>query len=103
MWDLLFILGTVIFATSIWRLRQQSELAKSIIESHCKKLELQILSVARSQFNYKLGKNFLQASFVFEFSSDGTNSYQGIMKLNGLTKPQFELPPYRIADDENTF
>lgn len=103
MWDLLFILGMVIFGTTIWRLRQQSELAKMVVDQHCKKLGLQVLSVARSQFNFKLGADFLQASFVFEFSSDGQNSYQGTLKLSGLVKPRFELPAYRVVDDEDTF
>lgn len=103
MWDLLFILGMVIFGTTIWRLRQQSEIAKVMIEQHCKKLELQLLSVARSHFNFKLGEDFLQASFIFEFSSDGENSYQGTLKLSGLVKPRFALPAYRLVDDENLF
>lgn len=101
MWDLLFILGTVFFGTTIWKLRQQSELAKIMIEQHCKKLELQLLSVARSRFNFKLGNDFLQASFVFEFSSDGQNSYQGTLTLNGLVKPRFQLPAYRLVDDQD--
>ena len=102
-WDLLFILVMVLVGTTIWKLRQQSELAKKMIEQHCKKLELQLLSFARSRFNYKLGSDFLQASFVFEFSSDGTNSYQGTLTLNGLVKPRFQLPAYRLVDDEQQF
>lgn len=103
MWDLLCILSVVFFATLIWKLRQQSELAKELIEQHCNKLELQLLSVARSHFNFKLGANFLQASFIFEFSSDNENSYQGTLTLNGLFKPRFQLPAYRLVDDENLF
>lgn len=102
-WDLLFILLMVLVGTTIWKLRQQSELAKKMIELHCSKLELQLLSFARSRFNYKLGSDFLQASFVFEFSSDGDNSYQGTLTLNGLVKPRFQLPAYRLVDDENPF
>jgi len=103
MWDLLFILGMVFFGTLIWKLRQQSELAKTLIEQHCKKLELQVLSTARSHFNFKLGSDFLQANFLFEFSSDGKNRYQGVLTLNGLVKPRFQLPAYRIMDDESLF
>ncbi|WP_298943553.1 DUF3301 domain-containing protein [uncultured Psychromonas sp.] len=102
-WDLLFILVMVLVGTTIWKLRQQSELAKKMIEQHCKKLELQLLSFARSRFNYKLGSDFLQASFVFEFSSDGDNNYQGTLTLNGLVKPRFQLPAYRLVDDETPF
>ena len=103
MLDLLFILGMVLFGTTLWKLRQQSEFAKSVIEQHCKNLELQLLSVARSHFNYKLGSQFLQAHFVFEFSSDGENSYQGSVALNGLRKPHFQLPAYRLVDDQDIF
>jgi len=101
MWDLLLILGTVVIATMIWKLRQQSELATVIVEQHCQKLGLQLLSTARSHFNFKLGSDFLQASFVFEFSSDGQNSYQGVLTLNGLVKPRFQIPAYRVIDDQD--
>ena len=103
MWDLFFILGMVLLGTTFWKLRQQSEFAKSMIEQHCKKLELQMLSIARSHFNLKLGSDFLQASFVFEFSSDGENNYQGKLTLNGLAKPRFQLPAYRVVDDQELF
>jgi len=102
-WDLLFILLMVLIGTTIWKLRQQSELAKKLIEQHCHKLDLQLLSFARSRFNFQLGNDFLQASFVFEFSSDGDNNYQGTLTLNGLVRPRFQLPAYRMVDDENTF
>ena len=98
-WDLLFIIIMVLVGSTIWKLRQQSELAKTLIEKHCERLELQLLSFARSRFNFKLGNDFLQANFVFEFSSDGQNSYQGTLTLNGLIKPRFQLPAYRIDDD----
>tara|TARA_R110001592_G_scaffold13583_2_gene62067 strand:+ start:2092 stop:2412 length:321 start_codon:yes stop_codon:yes gene_type:complete len=103
MWDLLFILGMVFVGTSIWKLRQQSELAKKLTEQHCHKLDLQLLSFARSRFNFKLGSDFLQASFIFEFSSDGNNNYQGSLTLNGLVKPRFQLPAYRLVDDESSY
>lgn len=103
MTDLLFILFSVIFFTLIWKLRQQSEYAKTIIEQHCVKLDLQLLSVSRSNFNYKLGANFLQASFVFEFSSDNENNYQGKLFISGLHRPRFELPVYRSFDSTDQF
>lgn len=100
MTDLLFILLTVLCATLIWKLRQQSEYAKEIIEKHCFKLDLQLLSVSRSNFNFKLGDKFLQASFAFEFSSDNENNYQGKLYLSGLNRARFELPVYRSFEDE---
>ncbi|MFT6985049.1 MAG: hypothetical protein ACJAT7_000856 [Psychromonas sp.] len=103
MTDLLFILFSVLGGTLIWKLRQQSEYAKELITNHCFKLDLQLLWVARSKFNLKLGENFLQASFIFEFSSDNDNSYQGRLFLSGLRKPRFELPVYRSVEDFDTF
>ena len=103
MTDLLFILFVVIFATLIWKLRQQSEYAKELIEKHCVKLDLQLLSFARSNFNFKLGPNFLQASFVFEFSSDNENNYKGKLFLSGLMRPRFELPVYRSFESTDQF
>ncbi|MCK5818459.1 MAG: DUF3301 domain-containing protein [Psychromonas sp.] len=96
--DLLFIFITVCIATLIWKLRQQSELAKLLITKHCLQLDLQLLSVARFRFNFKLGKQFLEACFIFEFSSDNENNYQGKLYLLGLKHPRFELPPYRCFD-----
>lgn len=101
MLDLLFILLLVLSGSLIWKLRQQSEYAKELITQHCVKLDLQLLNISRSRFNFSLGKNFLQASFLFEFSSDNENSYQGKLFLNGLRKAQFELPVYRVSDDFN--
>ena len=98
MMDLLYILLTVIAGTLIWKLRQQSEYAKEVITKHCRQLDLQLLSVARSSFNLKLGQQFLEACFVFEFSSDNENNYQGKVFLSGLKRPRFELPPYRCFD-----
>jgi hypothetical protein len=98
MTDLLIILCTVISATSIWKLRQQSEFAKEIITRHCQQLDLQLLSVARSSFYLKPGARFLEASFLFEFSSDNDNNYQGKVYLLKGRKPCFELPPYRCFD-----
>ena len=98
MLDLLYILLTVIAATLIWKLRQQSEYAKEVITKQCFQLDLQLLSVARSSFNFKLGSQFLEAFFVFEFSSDNQNNYQGKVYLSGLKRPRFELPPYRCFD-----
>ena len=102
MTDLLFILLFVIFGSLIWKLRQQSEHAKELITKYCFNLDLQLLSVSRSQFNYKLGKDFLQASFIFEFSSDNDNCYQGILFLKGLYHPRFKLPVYRSFEDPNS-
>ncbi len=101
--DLLFILLSVCAGMLIWKLRQQSEYAKDLISKHCIKLDLQQLSVARSNFNYSLGAQFLQASFVFEFSSDNENNYQGTLFLQGLRQPRFDLPVYRSFEQSDTF
>ena len=100
--ELLFILLSVIVGALIWKLRQQSEHAKTLITKHCLDLDLQLLSISRSHFNYQLGKDFLQACFLFEFSSDNDNCYQGRLLLTGLHRPRFELPVYRTFEDPNT-
>ncbi|MEH6454258.1 MAG: DUF3301 domain-containing protein [Psychromonas sp.] len=100
--SLLFILFCVIAGSAIWKLRKQAEYAKELIEKKCFTLDLQLLSVSRSNFNFKLGDEFLQASFVFEFSSDNENSYQGRLFMRGLRRPRFEFPVYRTFEDPNT-
>ena len=97
--NLLYILAFVVGGLLIWKMRQQSEHAKGVITKHCRNLDLQLLSIARSSFNFKLGEHFLEASFVFEFSSDNENNYQGTVYLSGLKRPRFELPPYRCFDN----
>lgn len=103
MMELLFILFCVTFGSIIWQLRKQSEYAKKIIDKHCFELDLQLLSISRSKFNFKFGKNFLQASFVFEFSSNNENSYQGFVYMQGLGYPRFVLPAYATVMDHNNF
>jgi len=100
--ELLFILFSVLFSAIIWKLRKQSEFAREQITQHCLKLDLQLLSVARSNFNFKLGEHFLQASFVFEFSSDNNNNYQGRLYMRGLRRPRFELPAYRSVESPDS-
>jgi len=100
--ELLFILFCVCSATLIWKLRQQSEYAKELITAHCCRLDLQLLSVSRSHFNYRSGENFLQACFIFEFSSDNDNCYQGRLYLNGRRRPRFKLPAYRSFEESGT-
>lgn len=102
MTELLFLFLSVLAGATLWKLRQQSEHAKELINKHCFTLDLQLLSVSRSHFNYTLGKDFLQANFTFEFSSDNDNCYQGRLRLNGLRRPIFELPVYRTFEDPNT-
>lgn len=102
MTNLLFLLFSLLAGALFWKLRQQSEFARELIIKRCMQLDLQLLSVSRSQFNFKPGKNFLQASFVFEFSSDNDNCYQGRLLLNGLHNPRFELPVYRTFEDAGT-
>ncbi|MGB5447150.1 MAG: DUF3301 domain-containing protein [Psychromonas sp.] len=99
MFSLLFILLSVLIGGILWKLRQQSEYAKVLITQRCSELDLQLLSVSRSNFNFKLGEHFLQASFVFEFSSDNNNNYQGYLFLRGLRRPRFELPVYRSFEE----
>lgn len=103
MTEMLFLLFSILVGGMFWKLRQQSEYAKKLIIQHCEKLDLQLLSVARSKFNYRLGNDFLQASFIFEFSSDNDSCYQGHLFLNGLLRARFELPVYRVVDDTDTW
>ncbi|WP_094752289.1 DUF3301 domain-containing protein [Psychromonas sp. CD1] len=102
MFNLLFILLCVCVALLFWKLRQQSEYADILIKQKCIALDLQLLNVARSHFNYKLGEHFLEAHFVFEFSSDNENSYQGILRLRGLRQARFEFPVYRSFERDDT-
>ncbi len=94
--DLLWLLVIVGICIWFWQQRKQTEKAQVLIEQRCNELNLQLVSVAKERINLKLGDRFLEQSFVFEFSSDSENCYQGRLYMLGQHQYHFDIPPYRV-------
>ncbi|MCE0556072.1 MULTISPECIES: DUF3301 domain-containing protein [unclassified Motilimonas] len=94
--DLFWLFAIFAICIWFWQQRKQNERAQELIEQRCQQLELQLVSVARDNICFKLGEHFLEQTFVFEFSSDSENCYQGYLRLSGQHKYHFDIPPYRM-------
>lgn len=96
--NLLAILGLAIFLTLFWQHRRQAELAKVAIIRHCKKLELQVVSISSGAHRIRRpdGKLGWHTVFAFEFSALGDDCYQGELTMVGLRVSHFHTDPHRI-------
>ncbi|WP_158770873.1 DUF3301 domain-containing protein [Paraglaciecola sp. L1A13] len=92
---LFFIILLVIF--QFWRMRAITEKANQHLQQYCEKHGLQLISVARhkTRIGSYLGKLDWQSCFIFEFSGNGENSYQGTLTMAGQHILQVETPAYR--------
>lgn len=99
--NLFAILGLTFFCFLFWQQRRQSEYAHQAIQQYCKKMELQLLSVARGSYGFRLpsGKKRLYTTYEFEFSSVGDDHYTGKLIMVGFRAAKFNLPPYRMAEE----
>ncbi|QUJ66915.1 DUF3301 domain-containing protein [Photobacterium sp. GJ3] len=98
--NLLGILAIAILGWLFWQQRRQSELAQQYIGLRCKQLGLQVLSVARGshQFKDKHGRWRWQTVYLFEFSANGADAYQGYATFKGMRPVQFDVPPHHMPD-----
>ncbi|UIP28500.1 DUF3301 domain-containing protein [Photobacterium sp. TLY01] len=96
--NLLGILALAILGYLFWQQRRQSELAQQFITQRCQQLGLQVLSVARGSHRLKddAGNWCWQTLYLFEFSADGADAYQGSATFKGLRPVQFYVPPHHM-------
>ncbi|XOV79139.1 MAG: DUF3301 domain-containing protein [Aestuariibacter sp.] len=94
--DILVLLVIIVIAIQFWRIRAITEFVQRYLSSYCEKLNLQLLSVARAKTGFVLhrGKLDWKTQFYFEFSSDGSNRYQGHIEVEGMQVKQIHLPPH---------
>lgn len=99
--NLLAIVAFTFVCFLFWQQRRQSEYANQAIQHYCKKMELQLLSVARDTYGIRLpsGKKRLHTTYVFEFSSVGDDRYTGKLIMIGFKAVKFDLPAYRVSDE----
>ncbi|KJF96680.1 DUF3301 domain-containing protein [Photobacterium leiognathi] len=100
--NLLGILLVAIIAFLFWQQRRQTELAQYFIEQRCKNMGLQLLSFARGKHKLKdhHGKWGWRTVFIFEFSADGHDAYQGYLEMKRLRASHFFIPPHRLPEGE---
>lgn len=63
---------------------------------------LQLLSFARGKQKIKdhRGEWGWRTIFVFEFSADGHDAYQGYLEMKRLRASHFYIPPHRLPEGE---
>ncbi|WP_318496337.1 DUF3301 domain-containing protein [Photobacterium leiognathi] len=100
--NLLGILLVAIIAFLFWQQRRQTELAQYFIEQRCKNMGLQLLSFARGKHKLKdhNGEWGWRTVFIFEFSADGHDAYQGYLEMKRLRASHFFIPPHRLPEGE---
>ena len=96
--DILILLLVVVIAAQFWRMRAISEAAQRYVAQYCEKQQLQLISVARSHTRITVvrGKPDWKTQFVFEFSGNGEDKYQGQLDMEGLRAVSTTVPPYRV-------
>lgn len=98
LYDLILLMVIALFAVQFWRFRGIAENAQKYLENYCENKGLQLLSVARIKTGLGIyrGKLDWQSSFIFEFSGNGEDSYQGQIKMSGVRVLETSLPAYKI-------
>lgn len=98
--NLLGILALALLGYLFWQQRRQTEFAQKFIEQRCDTLNLQLLAIARGEHKLKdrEGRWQLHTVYLFEFSADGHDSYQGYVVMKGFRPMQFYVPPHHMPD-----
>lgn len=90
----------IAFACAIfWQQRRQSELAKRFIQERCERVNVQLISTSRGSQTYGWPKGPLniQTRYLFEFSVNGQDCYQGHAVMKGMFLREIYMPPYPIS------
>lgn len=94
---LILAVATVIYL--FWLDRQAAESAREYANRHSEKLHVQFLSIACTKKRLgilKNGKPGLKSTFVWEFSSNGEDSYLGTINLENDKVVNVEVPPHKL-------
>lgn len=85
-------------AFQFWRVRSISETADRYIKHYCDTHKLQLLNTARhkTRLTFKYRKPDWHSVYLFEFSANGEDRYEGEIELVGQTVVRTTLPPYRM-------
>ena len=99
--DILVFAGFLSFAMLWWNAQGAKQRALESTRAYCKRMDLQLLDdvVALRGFWFKRdrgGRLHLWRSYNFEFSSTGSERYQGRIILLGFSVESIELEPHRL-------
>lgn len=96
--DILFLLFLVVIIGQFWRIRAISESANRYVVQYCEKQQLQFISIARGRTRPGIvqGKPDWKTQFIFEFSGNGEDKYQGVLEMEGLRAISTIVPPYKV-------
>jgi len=95
MTDLLLILGLILVAAFFWQLRQMAEISRLFAEKECRRQKVQLLDIAMLQARPTLGGDTgicWKSRFMFDFSTDGLNQFQGHIHMIGKRITKIEWP-----------
>lgn len=96
LWTFILI-GAIIYF--FWLNRKIAEAANVHAKRQSEQLNVQLMSVACSKRRFgilKNGKPGIKSEFIFEFSSDGENAYQGILNMEDEKLKSVVVPPHKI-------
>lgn len=96
LWTFILI-GAVIYF--FWLNRKIAEAANIHAKRQSEQLQVQLMSVAcvkRRVGILKNGKPGIKSEFIFEFSSDGENAYQGVLFMEDEKLKSVVVPPHKI-------
>ncbi|MEJ2913259.1 DUF3301 domain-containing protein [Pseudoalteromonas sp. C12FD-1] len=96
LWTFIAI-GAVIYL--FWLNRKVAEAANEHAKRQTAQLQVQLMSVACTKRRFgilKNGKPGIKSEFMFEFSSDGENAYQGILIMENELLKSVVVPPHKI-------
>ncbi|EAS41936.1 DUF3301 domain-containing protein [Photobacterium profundum] len=98
--NLIAILLVAFGAYLFWQQRRQTEFAEKFIIQRCKNLGLQLLSTARGSHKLKDNKGNWgwRTVYLFEFSADGHDYYEGFVEMKGFRPMTFYVPAHHIPD-----
>ncbi|WP_299020360.1 DUF3301 domain-containing protein [uncultured Photobacterium sp.] len=98
--NLLGILVLAVLGYLFWQQRRQTELAQQFIDQRCASLGLQLLAIARGahKLKDKKGRWRWHTVYLFEFSANGQDSYQGYVVMRGFHPMKFHVPPHHMPE-----
>ncbi|MDN3651581.1 DUF3301 domain-containing protein [Thalassotalea ponticola] len=97
--DIYVLIGLGLLIWYIWSIRELAEIARKLCQRYCDKNELQLISIARQKSRLAFSKRrgvYLDITYQFEFSGDGTSAYCGTLTMHGKTCIDISLPPYKV-------
>ncbi|MCL1126677.1 DUF3301 domain-containing protein [Shewanella surugensis] len=95
--DIFIILALVVIIVFFWQLRQMAEVSRVYVNQECQRQQVQLLAIAQHSARPSLGGHSgftWKASYLFEFSTNGIDKYQGNIWMLGTKIQKIEWPVF---------